>query len=856
VNSDSAPEKIGRKPKLAWILTMAWRDTRRTRAKLALFGFSVIFGVAALVAVNSLRANLEKEVDRQSRALLGADLEFRSSDPFDEATEVFIDSLEALDEANDIRLSTMAYFTKSDQTRLVSLRALEGGFPWYGELETRPPSLNLDPEQGRVAIIEESLKIQYDLEIGDVIRIGKSEFKVIGEVLRLPGESSFRNSFSPRILVPFAFLEETDLMGFGSRTTFRRRLVFENGVDTELESALKANEGQLRQNGIRYETAEEEKEDIGNMLNEMTSYLSLVGFVALLLGGVGIAGAVQVYLKEKSASMAILRCLGCSGLRAMMVFCVQIVAVGFAGCVVGAALGVATQAILPQIVKAFLPFDLPFEIVWPSLLEAFLFAWALTLLFALLPLLPTRNLSPLRAIRSSSGLSENRRDWLVWMAAAAIGALTLWFSILQTDDLKEAAGVFGGILVAIIALGGIGIGLRKTLKSLRPKSLPFVWKQGISNLYRPNNRTVSLIVMIGMGAFLIYTLYLCETSILKRGEINDQEDKPNTVFFDVQSDQVDTVKAIVDRRGVELKFHDPMVTMRLTHLRSRPVSQLRRNRDLEGWALSREYRSTYRSELRAHEPIVAGEFIPNANLDSDDPIPISVEERIVEALQLQLGDLITWDVQGLPIETVVTSIRKVDWRQMQPNFFVVFPSGILEEAPSNHILAAKAQGVEAITELQGEVVKTFPNISAINLSMVLESLKEIFDKVGFVVRFMASFTILTGLVALIATVLTSRYQRMKESVLLRSLGANTSQVRKIMAVEYFLVGGLGSAAGVLLSLGGAWAMTRFIFKIELYVPWGITFASIVLIGLLTLVTGMLNSIGIAKRPPIEALRYE
>lgn len=835
---------------------MAWRDTRRTRAKLALFGFSVIFGVAALVAVNSLRANLEKEVDRQSRALLGADLEFRSSDPFDEETLAFIDSLEALDEANDIRLSTMAYFTKSDQTRLVSLRALEGGFPWYGELETRPPSLNLDPEQGRVAIIEESLKIQYDLEIGDEIRIGKSEFRVIGEVLRLPGESSFRNSFSPRILIPFAFLEETDLMGFGSRTTFRRRLVFENGVDDKLKSTLRANERQLRQNGIRYDTAEEEKEDIGNMLNEMTSYLSLVGFVALLLGGVGIAGAVQVYLKEKSASMAILRCLGCSGLRAMMVFCVQIVAVGFAGCLVGTILGVATQAILPQIVKAFLPFDLPFEIVWPSLLEAFLFAWALTLLFALLPLLPARNLSPMRAIRSSSGLNENRRDWLVWMAASSIGGLTLWFSIRQTDDLKEAAGVFGGILVAIVTLGGIGISLRKTLKSLRPKSLPFVWKQGISNLYRPNNRTVSLIVMIGMGAFLIYTLYLCESSILKRGEINDQEDKPNTVFFDVQSDQVDTVKAIVDRRGVGLKFHDPMVTMRLTHLRSQPVSQLRRNRDLEGWALSREYRSTYRSELRAHEPIVAGEFIPNANLDGDGPIPISVEERIVEALQLQLGDLITWDVQGLPIETVVTSIRKVDWRQMQPNFFVVFPSGILEEAPANHILAAKAPGVEAITELQGEVVKTFPNVSAINLSMVLESLKEIFDKVGFVVRFMASFTILTGLVALIATVLTSRYQRMKESVLLRSLGASASQVRKIMAVEYFLVGGLGSAAGVLLSLGGAWAMTRFIFKIELHVPWGVTFASIFFIGLLTLVTGMLNSMGIAKRPPIEALRYE
>ena len=188
---------------------------------------------------------------------------------------------------------------------------------------------------------------------------------------------------------------------------------------------------------------------------------------------------------------------------------------------------------------------------------------------------------------------------------------------------------------------------------------------------------------------------------------------------------------------------------------ARNRSVLRRNRELEGWALSREYRSTYRSELRAHEPILEGEFISKANLDGSEPIPISVEERIVEALKLELGDLITWDVQGLPIETVVTSIRKVDWRQMQPNFFVVFPNGILEEAPANHILAAKAQGIETITALQGEVVKTFPNVSVINLSIVLESLKEIFDKVGYVVRFMASFTILTGIVALIATVLTA-----------------------------------------------------------------------------------------------------
>jgi putative ABC transport system permease protein len=296
--------------------------------------------------------------------------------------------------------------------------------------------------------------------------------------------------------------------------------------------------------------------------------------------------------------------------------------------------------------------------------------------------------------------------------------------------------------------------------------------------------------------------------------------------------------------------------MRLTHIGSMPVSQLRRNPDYERWALSREYRSTFRAELREHEPIIEGEFVSASSLDSHDPIPISIEERLAEALSLKIGDALSWDVQGLPLVTIVTSIRKVDWRQMQPNFFVIFPSGVLEGAPANHIIAVKANGVERIAALQGDVVKRYPNVSAINLSMVLETLKDVFDKVGFVVRFMASFTILTGLIALIATVLTSRYQRVKESVLLRSLGASIGQVRRIMAIEYFLLGGLGSTTGITLSLAGAWAMTQFVFKIDLYIPWGVTIGSIIGIGAITLVTGMLNSLGIASRSPIEALRYD
>ena len=854
----SSRKKSAPRPSASWIWLMAWRDTRRSRGKLALFGFSVIFGVAALVAVNSLRGNLEAEVDRQSRSLLGSDLEFNSREPFSDEMEAYFESLDSTGEASETRLSTMALFERSGGTRLVSLRAMKGGFPWYGSLDTRPAGLSVGNAGKPVALVEESLLIQYDLKVGDTIQIGEGNFELIGEFLKLPGESSLGSSFSPRILIPEAYLEDTELLGFGSRKSFKKHFVFKNGISDSLNQELDDRRSEFRKDSVGFGTVESRKRGIGNMLDEMTSYLSLVGFVALLLGGVGIAGAVQVYLKEKAESMAVLRCLGCQARTSMFVFCIQITIIGFIGCLLGAIVGVGIQAALPQVIGQFLPFEMPFELVWGKIGEAFGFAWILTTLFAFLPLLPLRNLSPMRAIRSSAGVYNARKDWLVWFTVGLIGSLGLAFSILQTERYRHALGFFGGLIAAILVLAGTGMALRATLRWLTPKSLPFVWKQGLSNLYRPNNRSVSLIVMIGMGAFLIYTLYLCEVSILKRGEMNDQDNKPNTIFFDVQTDQINEVKAIAENNDASLHFHDPMITMRLTHLRSVPVARLRedRSQDLERWALMREYRSTYRDHLREHEGLVEGEFVANSSLDEVVPVPVSVEERIVEALQLKMGDEMTWDVQGFPVTTVVSSIRKVDWRQMQPNFFVVFPAGVLEAAPANHLIAVRANGPETIALLQRDVVERFSNISAINLSMVLDSLKEIFDKIGFVVRFMASFTILTGLIALVSTVLTSRYQRVRESVLLRSLGASVSQVRRVMAIEYFLLGGIGSLTGVILSLGGAWAVTHFVFKIELYIPWDMTIGTIATIGLLTLGTGMLNSLGIAKRSPLEALRYE
>jgi len=307
------------------------------------------------------------------------------------------------------------------------------------------------------------------------------------------------------------------------------------------------------------------------------------------------------------------------------------------------------------------------------------------------------------------------------------------------------------------------------------------------------------------------------------------------------------------------------VTMRLSSVNGQTVSQLSKRRGENGgrrggndgrWALTREYRSTYRDFLRDDEILIEGEWIAEASLDSGDPIPVSVEMRIVEALQLKIGDKLEWNVQGLPVESYVASFREADWERLSPNFFVVFPKGVLEEAPAMFITATRGESTEALAHLQRDIVKRYPNVSAVDLTMVIGSVKEIFDQVSFVISFMASFTILTGIIVLISTVLTSRYQRMKESVLLRTMGASSQQVRGIMSVEYLMVGVLASLTGGLLSLVAAWGMTQFVFEIEFSPPWLKAASVVVVVSLLTLSIGLLNSLGIAKRPPLEALRRD
>src|SRR5690606_21321407 len=316
-----------------------------------------------------------------------------------------------------------------------------------------------------------------------------------------------------------------------------------------------------------------------------------------------------------------------------------------------------------------------------------------------------------------------------------------------------------------------------TARRASPRGLPYVWRQGIANLHRPNNRTALLMLALGLGTALLLTLALTRATLLDQLRGVGSEGRPDLLFFDVQDDQVDGVRELLAAKGAPVMAEAPIVTMRLQSLRGRPVEALLRAPDstIPGWTLRREYRSTFRRERTGTEKLVSGEWIPEDG-DPDAVVPVSVERGLAEDLQIGLGDALVFAVQGVPVRTRVASLREVEWRRMSPNFFVVFPAGVLEPAPKFHVLASRAADADASAGVQQAVVAAFPNVSVIDLSLVIATLDGIFGKAELVVRFMALFTLATGLVVLGGAVVAGRGQRVREIVLLRTLGASGRQL--------------------------------------------------------------------------------
>ena len=851
---DQKPEQYTMGLRIQWLVAMAWRDCRRNWSRLFLFISSIILGIAALVAIFSLGENAQKDIDTQAKTLVGADLAIESSRLPEQSAQQLLDSL-GIEKARERSFASMIYFQKSKESRLVQIRALEGNYPFYGNLETSPSIAGRSFLKSRQALVDQTLMLQYNAKVGDSVKIGAISFAIAGILKKAPGRTALSTTIAPPVYIPLDFLEQTGLEQKGSRISYNYYFRFD--ARTDMDKIMEALGPRLDKEGLEYETVASRKRNTGRAFEDFNRFLTLISFIALLLGCIGVASSINIYIRGKIHSIAIMRCLGTSGLQAFLIYLFQVAAIGLVGSALGAILGTIIQQVLPSMIKDFLPVELSSDISWSSIAKGIGIGLIISLLFALLPLLSIRHISALAALRFPILQNSKRPDPLKGILYAIIFFFIALFARMQMQSWNQGFIFTFSILAAFIFLVGVAWFLRWLVRHFFPNSWSYLWRQGFANLYRPNNQTLILLTTIGLGTSFIGILYFVHTMLINRLTLSSGESQPNMIVFDIQTSQVGALTSLATHYKLGIIQEIPVVTMRIEQINGKTPAELKADstRRIPRRAFEGELRVTFRDSLSSSEKITAGKWEGHV-LNDSDTVPISLDEQYARRTSLKIGDRILFNVQGMLLPTVVGSLREVDWRRLQTNFRVIFPTGVLEQAPQFHVLAMRVSSKEQSAIFQKAAVRDYPNVSIIDLGLVLQVLEDVLDKIGLVIRFMAAFSIITGFIVLLSSILISKYQRIQELVLLRTLGASRRQLLTITMLEYFFLGSLAAVTGIFLSLIGFWALAKFSFEMPFSFSVEPVLWIFISITCLTVLIGLLNTLPILNKPPLEILRKD
>jgi len=409
--------------------------------------------------------------------------------------------------------------------------------------------------------------------------------------------------------------------------------------------------------------------------------------------------------------------------------------------------------------------------------------------------------------------------------AGAIGvtiASLLVVSVWQAGSLRVGLYFAVGLVATVSILALAAMALIQLLRRHPPRLFAYWARQGIANLFRPRNHTLPTTIAIGFALFIVATVHTVQSNVLRQMAVDTRPDRPNFVLFDVQRDQLEGVSALLGEHGAVVVDQAPLISARLASVAGTTREKLLGDEDLSRdlrWALQREYRLTYADVLRDSEELIAGEWWEPGSVGvGEEPYPVSVERDLAKSLGVDVGDTLRWQIQGVEIETTVASLRQVDWGRMATNFFVVFPTAALEAAPQSTVLLAHLAEERARAEMQRDLVGRFPNISALDATLILRSLDTMLGQIGIAIRLLSLFTLGTGIAILVAASLAGRSERAREALLLRVLGASRSVLRKIVATEAVVLAGLASTVGGILSAIAAFCIVVFVFELPFDPP--------------------------------------
>ncbi len=847
--------------RLSQLLALAWKESRTARRRLLLYMSSISLGVAALVAIDSFASNTQRSVREQARALLGGDISLSSRQPFPKRLTAALDSLraEGVGIADVTTFTSMALVERTGRTRLAQIRGVTPGYPFYGEILTQPPGQWARLQSGRYALVDPALLLAVDGHVGDTLALGFARFIVIGTLTSVPGDVGVSSAIGPRVYIPARYVDETSLLLFGSRSD--RETLLKLPASLPPQRFLFRFKTRIDSAQVRARTVAETEFNLTQAIDQLRDFLSVIGLVALLLGGIGVASGVNAFVMRKIDTVAILRCLGATSRQVLGIYLIQAVAMGFLGAAFGAVLGIGIQLLLPRVLADFLPVDVRITLDSNAVLTGMLVGVWVALVFALRPLVALRNVSPLQTLRRESdaaALRGARFDPVRVLVALTVVLSIAALGVARADTMQQGLGFAAGIGVAVGLLYLTAAALSISARRVVRPNWPFVLRQGVAALYRPGNQTRSVVLALGFGVFLMSTIYQVQQNLLRTVSVKLDASRANVLFFDVQGDQGAPLDSLIRAKGSLVVQRTPMVPMKISSINGVPAAQLltdttngRRRRP--GWVVRREFRSTYRDSLMAAEKVTGGAFHTGGTRAPALPA-VSVDKGLARDLLLSLGDTIVWDVQSVLVPTRVTSLREVNWTRFEPNFFVVFETRALENAPKQFVVLADVRGDTAVARLQRDVVTQFPNVASLDLTLIQQTVGKVLGKVTAAIRFMAALSLALAIPVLFSAVSATRRERLREGVLLKVLGATRRQVGRIMLAEYLLLGALGSLVGVVLSVGGAWGLMHFVFR-QPFEPALLPalLVALLMIGIAVSI-GMLTGRDVFRETPMAALR--
>ncbi|MGE0103701.1 MAG: ABC transporter permease [Blastocatellales bacterium] len=843
---------------MSFVIRMAWREIRSSWRRLLFFFLCIAIGVGSIVSLRSIVQNLKDSIGRESKALLTADLQVATNAPWSEETLKVLENYYSKPgvEAHTRLIETATMLRSgadaTSRPKMVELKAVEAPFPFYGEmLLAGGGRYSHDLLKGQGILVKDSLLTMLGLKVGDQVRIGKLEFTIRGVIDKEPGNTMNAFSLGPRVIIDYDDAVKAGLTTFGSRV--RYRVLFKT-KDGSMDTLLAGLEKDLKpQRLVSVRSFRYSQDRLSESLTRVEDYLSLIGLVILVLGGIGISSVTRVFVQQKMKTIAILKCIGGRNASVLGTYMLQVMFLGLIGSLLGLLLAELASIFLPRYFAGRLPFDLQFGLTLQAVLQGLGVGMLVALLFSLIPLLEIRQIKPNQVLRSSPDVRRFRFDWTRVIAGAAVIAGLLGLASWQAGSLKIGAIFLGGLAGMTIILLLAATALVKVLRGL--KYIPsFAIRQGINSLYRPGNQTRIILLAVGLGVFFVVSVRSLQLNLRDEFSLDLDSVQADLYLIDIQKDQRSGVESTVAKYTGKKPLVIPTVRTRISKINQEDVTGDNPDSSRDRGLARREYVVTYRPELDESETLIEGKFW--------DPTPsaspeVSIEELLHDELGVNIGDSMTFDIQGRQITAKVTSVRRVDWRNARTGFLIVFRPGAIEDAPTMLISAFRgpAPGPQR-SQLQRDLVELYPNVSVIDVLDIIEVARGIVGNVSLAVTFVGGFVFLSGLLILIGSIAMTKFHRLYESAILKTLGAKKRLIVYTLFVEYcvlgLLAGLLGSAAAIALT----WVISDQVFKIKWHLTPTVNLLGIAVALVLVTAVGILSSWDVMVRKPLGILRSE